>query len=142
MDKISSIVPGSQRVKTVDLSEAPPVRPGTPGFGRRQGVSSLDGKDRDGLTTAAKAVMEHKQQMEKRLSESARDKIADEMSAKFFMKKQMAETPTMSGPALSEQISAEIPSESIFGSSPALEPDVDAQAPAFERPGEFIDVRV
>ena len=39
MDKISSIIPGSARVMSVDMKDANPVRPGTPGFGRQDGVS-------------------------------------------------------------------------------------------------------
>ncbi len=34
MDKISSIIPGTSRVTSVDLKDASPVRPGTPAFGR------------------------------------------------------------------------------------------------------------
>lgn len=42
MDKISGIIPSSPRVLAVDLKDAAPVRPGTPSFGRPQGVSSLN----------------------------------------------------------------------------------------------------
>ncbi|MDX9731104.1 MAG: hypothetical protein RBT63_04980, partial [Bdellovibrionales bacterium] len=41
MEKISGILPSSSRAKPVDPKEASPVRPGTPSFGRPEGVSSL-----------------------------------------------------------------------------------------------------
>jgi hypothetical protein len=43
MDKISGIIPSSARVMAVDMKEAPPIRPGTPSFGRPEGVSALRG---------------------------------------------------------------------------------------------------
>lgn len=53
MQKISGIIPSSARVSNVDMKEAPPVRPGTPGFGRMEGISSL--RDRASGFDAAKA---------------------------------------------------------------------------------------
>ncbi len=40
MDKISGIIPSSNRVTSVDLESASPVRPGTPGFGAPTGRSA------------------------------------------------------------------------------------------------------
>lgn len=41
VEKISSILPSSPRVKAVDVTRSTPVRPGAPSFGRPQGKNSL-----------------------------------------------------------------------------------------------------
>lgn len=56
MEKISGILPSSPRVSSVDMKEAAPVRPGTPTFGRPEGVSSLR-KAKIGETASAAASL-------------------------------------------------------------------------------------
>lgn len=40
MEKISSIIPNNSRVKSVDVQDSHPVRPGTPSFGRPVGTTA------------------------------------------------------------------------------------------------------
>ncbi len=42
MEKISGILPSSQRIRSVDLEGHLPVRPGVPGFGRPLGMTSSE----------------------------------------------------------------------------------------------------
>jgi hypothetical protein len=42
MEKISGILPASARVKSVDLKNSQPVRPGVPTFGRPEGWTAAD----------------------------------------------------------------------------------------------------
>lgn len=51
MEKISGIIPSNARVKSVDLSEAPPARPGAPAMGRKEGRNTV----RDRVTMSEKA---------------------------------------------------------------------------------------
>lgn len=147
MEKISPIIPSTQRVKAVDAEAAGPVRPGTPGFGRRQGVSSLDGREKDQLTTAEKAVMVHKLLLEKRTSETAKERIAQQLADQFFLRKNDAQQnagAVFQGPSLSEQV-ALIPREKVFSvqkDESKEEVYENAEAPEYGHPGEFIDVRV
>ena len=53
MEKVSSILAGSPRVKAVDLGEDHPVRPGAPTFGRKEGTTSAQ-RDRISLSAAGK----------------------------------------------------------------------------------------
>lgn len=80
MEKLSSILPASPRVKSVDLSEAKPRRPGAPTFGIREGTTpgvrdrvSLSGQD------AIKDTLTYKNPKEARSV-----KIADDVTRKFF----------------------------------------------------------
>lgn len=85
MQKISGILGASSRVTSVDMKEAPPVRPGTPGFGRPEGVSSLRQRASavDALTTAPELLG---RQMEIRSKEALQAKAAANISNSFFMK--------------------------------------------------------
>lgn len=82
MDKISSILSGSPRVKSVDISEAPPVRPGAPSNGRPEGRNSL--KDRITLSERAKDLALQDTLAIKNPKETARAKMVDEVSKNFF----------------------------------------------------------
>ena len=42
MDKISSILPGNRRVKSVDVEDAQPIRPGVTSYGRPVGTTSSE----------------------------------------------------------------------------------------------------
>ena len=42
MEKISGIIPATPRVVSVDLSEARPLRPGVPSFGRPVGITNQE----------------------------------------------------------------------------------------------------
>lgn len=105
MEKISGIVPNSARLASVDMRDAAPVRPGTPRFGRPEGISSLAQKQQmpaapttpDQMMpfgqTAQKAAGLQQQQMTWRTKEAQQAQIAAEMSNRFFMKNDRAAQP-------------------------------------------------
>lgn len=107
MDKISSILPSNARVKTVDLSDSHPVRPGTPAFGRRVGANRL----RDRITLSEEALRQSSLERAKigtlnegknpREAENVR--IADQLTNQFFMKK-LEPIQEAKGEALSEEV--------------------------------------
>lgn len=87
MEKISGIIPSSPRVASVDMREAAPVRPGTPGFGRPEGVNNL--RDRELARAVAAPVGERsveiqQAQMDWRGKEERGAAIAKTMSERFF----------------------------------------------------------
>lgn len=83
MEKISGILPSSSRVSSVDMRDAPPVRPGTPGFGRPEGVSSLrDARIGETASRAAKINQDRLDWKSKDLSQAA---MAREISESFFI---------------------------------------------------------
>ena len=103
MDKISGIIPSSPRLQSVDLRDAAPVRPGTPSFGRPEGVSSLSTANMPKFevpTTAQRAGGIQMQQMDWRTKDQFKAGIAAELSNRFFMKNdQPAEQIDMSNGA-------------------------------------------
>ncbi len=110
MEKLSGILPNSPRVKSVDLSEAKPRRPGAPTFGVPQGTTST--KDRVTLSStanideAAKDLLTYKNPKEARGA-----KIAEDISRKFFetrLLKQPMSAPRAEAPAPAE-VSTELP---------------------------------
>lgn len=88
MDKISGILPSSSRVAGVDMSEAPPVRPGVPTFGRPVGRSPSTFADRFSVTKTAQ------ERLDRILSpkEKKHVQIARTISDSFF-KRQQIEAP-------------------------------------------------
>ncbi|HRK07128.1 MAG TPA: hypothetical protein PLZ57_05115 [Pseudobdellovibrionaceae bacterium] len=84
MEKISGIVPSSARTKAVDLRDAPPIRPGAPGFGRPEGVSSLR-EARIG-ETAARAAEISRDHLSWRTKDQKQAAMAREISERFFRK--------------------------------------------------------
>lgn len=65
MEKLSSILPGSARVKSVDMRDAKPRRPGAPSFGAPEGRNTV--QDRVTLSQAAATAA----------GETIRDKVMD-----------------------------------------------------------------
>ena len=82
MEKISSILGGTPRVKAVDMEEAHPIRPGVPSFGRPEGRTSL--KDRFTVSQEAKDIAFKETLAARNPKEFASAKIAEEMTANFF----------------------------------------------------------
>lgn len=51
MDKISGILPSSHRIQSVDMKNAPALRPGAPSFGQPMGMTAVE--DRVSLSSVA-----------------------------------------------------------------------------------------
>ena len=82
MEKLSSILPGSPRVKSVDLKNAQPARPGAPLFGRPNGSVSSDR-----LTLSAEArdmAFQETMGAGRNPREMAQTQIAKDVTKKFF----------------------------------------------------------
>lgn len=83
MEKISGILPSSSRVSSVDMRDAAPIRPGTPSFGRPEGVSSLrEAKIGETAARAAKINQDRLDWKSKDLNQAA---MAREISESFFI---------------------------------------------------------
>ncbi len=84
MEKISGILGTSPRIKSAEVQNAPPIRPGAPSFGQPIGEVTL--AQRKDLSTAQKANILREQMLEdkKRLKEK---QDIEDLSAKFFMNK-------------------------------------------------------
>ncbi len=98
MEKLSSILPASPRVKSVDTSDSAPARPGAPAIGRPAGRNTV--KDRLSISADAKE-MAYKQTMSGRDPEDvSRAKLVSEINRKFFdtrLNKPVAIDQTVSG---------------------------------------------
>lgn len=84
MEKLSSILPSSARVKSVDMRDAKPRRPGAPSFGAPEGRNTI--QDRLTISQAAAAAE----------GETIRDKIMEKpvYAAKEFKSAKMADDVT------------------------------------------------
>lgn len=139
MEKISGIIPSSPRVSTVDLKNAGTVRPGAPGFGRAQGISSL-------AQTSAIDVVDRMSLHElsghrktQKSPEHDQAKIVSDITSGFFMKRKREadESPilrdmnvskidfadpknnfSIAGPEDSMSLLTEVPLEDVAGSRP------------------------
>lgn len=88
MEKISGILHGSPRLMSVDMKEAAPIRPGTPSFGRPQGVSSLkDVSNEIGMSTAQRAINVQDEMSEWRAKDAKHAALAADISDRFFGRK-------------------------------------------------------
>ena len=96
MDKISSIIHSSPRVMAVDMRESS-VRPGTPAFGRLEGVSSLAKAAPNLGDTAAKATAIANEATTWKSKDLKSAAMAAEMSKSFF-----AKTPPPAAPVAEE----------------------------------------
>ena len=111
MDKISSILPNNARVKTVDLAESHPIRPGTPSFGRPVGANRLG----DRVTLSQQALRETTRESAldqakvgtlndgKNPRDAKNVKIADQLTNQFFMKR-LEPIQEVKGESLSEEV--------------------------------------
>lgn len=82
MEKLSSILPGSPRVKSVDLKNAAPARPGAPLFGRPNGSVS---SDRVSLSAEARDMaFQETLGAGRNPREMAQTQIAKDVTKKFF----------------------------------------------------------
>lgn len=112
MEKISGVIGASPRLKSVDLQNSPPVRPGAPSFGQPVGEVTL--ARRKDLTTAQKANILREQMMDdqKRLREL---RTVENMSGEFFMNK----IERQDSPEVGHEVHIELASP---GSIPNAEP--------------------
>lgn len=130
MDKLSSILPTSPRVQAVDMSDAQPVRPGTPTFGRPVGSNVV--KDRLSVSQQAKdmAFKETLAGMNPRDAKGA--KIADDMYKKFFDQKVNDGFKTKAGSEETQERQFEMEEElpiNLKVSVPAIKTEATNQRP-------------
>lgn len=82
MEKISSILKASPRVKSIDPKEVAPVRPGAPAMGRPEG--RVSGRDRLSISPDAKEKAFRETLAARNPREDRHAKIAEEATRKFF----------------------------------------------------------
>ncbi len=83
MDKLSSVLPTSPRVKSVDLKNAKPVRPGAPLFGSPIGSTSKD-RDRMLISEEGKEMAFNETLAMKNPREMQRAQMVEDVTRKFF----------------------------------------------------------
>lgn len=147
MEKISQIVGGSARVGAGDAKSAPPVRPGTPTFGRAVGDSPH--ANRSELSTAQK-VGAIRSEMAEQKKMRAESKLATAMTEQFFFKpEEKLKTGQVHGAKGTVKIEDEgerLEEPLIHATSARAETlirgeDADLRAPSkFAPRGSFIDV--
>lgn len=96
MEKISNILPASPRIKSVDLDEAHPVRPGAPSLGNPVGTTASI-RDKVKFSSLAKEAA-FKEPEHHNSIEEGRAQVVKELSKKFFETR-------LEPKALSEQLS-------------------------------------
>ena len=82
MEKLSGILASSPRVASVDMSEAPPARPGAPLHGRKTGRNTI--ADRVSLSQRARELASDEILMKRDPKEFSRSKKVEELNKKFF----------------------------------------------------------
>ena len=123
MDKISGIIPSSRRVTAVDMSDAAPIRPGVPAFGRPTGVSA-ESLSKSTISQSATTNFDIGLKNHKEVAQSA---LVEDMSKAFFMHK--------------ENPKNKISNTEIPETAEAAWPSID-ETPEYVRTGRYIDVTV
>lgn len=121
MVKISSILPSTARVASTDMSDAHPIRPGVPSFGRPMGRSA--GADfRASSQLSMKDIRTQK--------EYEHSKIVNDITNDFFMNKtRKVEAPIDNMIAMDD-----------YGSDVYLDESYDGEQPEYIRSGQYLDV--
>ena len=121
MDKLSSILPNSPRIKSVDLSEAKPRRPGAPAFGVPVGTTA---SVRDRVTLSSNRLPEEAVYRNPR--EFKASKTADEATKKFFEKRLMSldEMPLSTSEAVVAELGDAMVEKSSIPAAPSLPPQI------------------
>jgi len=122
MDKLSSILPSSPRVQSVDLTEAPPRRPGSPAFGMPMGSTS---SVRDRFTSTARTAMQEQQSVYQNPKDTKSAKIVNDISRGFFEKRLSAPTEegqSLSNPNLVSQMAVEEMADALAQKPASIEP--------------------
>lgn len=83
MEKLSSVIPASPRVKSVDLKNAKPVRPGAPTYGSPVGMTSRE-RDRIVLSSEAKDLAFQETMGARNPREMRQAQMVDEVTRRFF----------------------------------------------------------
>jgi hypothetical protein len=161
MQKISGILGSSARVTAVDIKGESPVRPGTPGFGRPEGVSALKEqavmrqRAADSLVRGPELFNE---QMGIRSKEALQAKQAQKVSDSFFMKRTQPDPEEVAGEEevtndpVHEQVAAVMafenahqtaaskPSQSDYDDVAAVSKEQNAAPEGLYPKGSFVDV--
>ena len=112
MEKISGIIKSSPRVQAVDMRESSPIRPGTPTFGRPEGVSSLAKSALDADLTAGsnKRVAAAQEELSGwKAKDQKMASIAAELTNKFFSRPTSSVGDELAPAGLSESSPSNLP---------------------------------
>jgi len=104
MEKLSSILPSNSRVKSVDLEDAHPVRPGVPSLGRPMGTTSSQ-RDRMTISPQAKEAAFNETLAKRNPREDKSVQIAAKITDQFFNSRVGPKSDSDFVPTLSEQVS-------------------------------------
>jgi hypothetical protein len=139
VEKISHIVRGSPRVASVDLKNAPAVRPGTPSYGRPIGESPASPERT--LSTASRAAALQTQLSEHRHSDN--DRVVQQMADQFFMSRiRRPQEEHEFAPSRFEASAADSDMELGEAHTASAEsPDAAQQPEGYKPRGSYVDVR-
>jgi hypothetical protein len=144
MEKISQIVGGSARVGAGDAKSAPPVRPGTPTFGRAVGESPHGGRNEMSTAQRVGIIQSDMAEQKKMRAES---RMAEDMTAQFFFKPEEKANVGSSAKGKVKMQDEPIEEPGIRATSARVESlqngdDMAVQAPSkFSPRGSYIDLR-
>ena len=138
MQKISSILPSSPRVLSVDMKESNPIRPGMPSFGRPEGVSTVRQRNDD---LSFKASEAQGQMNDWRTKDTQKAAMAKEISDRFFQErtKESVQNKIEAKPVESEEQIAEAPIAE--GEEAVVVETLNPPGGPFPK-GSFIDQRI
>ena len=136
MEKLSSILPSNARVKSVDLEDSHPVRPGVPSLGRPTGLTSSQ-RDRATISPQAKEAAFNETLARRNPREEKSVKIVHSVTDAFFNKRISPKAETDFVPTLTEQVANTAVSE-VEQVPPTYGP-VGVSTPQTTDSGQLID---
>lgn len=106
MEKLSSILPSSPRVKNVDMADSHPIRPGVQSYGRLTGVTPV--KDRFSVSEQAKDLAFKETLASANPKDAKAIKAIDDMAKKFFEGRVESPVGKSMEPIAADQIQEEL----------------------------------
>ena len=127
MEKISGIIASNARTRSVDVSNAQPVRPGAPSYGRPEGkVTKAMVEDKISLSSVATDRPIEAPNYKNTNSDSAKVKIIKESADRFFETRVPQTLAKETDAPLSEEMLEKIPESSLSSVKPSPSSEANA----------------
>lgn len=124
MEKLSSILPTSPRVRSVDMDEAPPARPGAPSYGKKAGRNTVTERAATAQKTKLAVAPSTTRVLDPK--EVARGKIVDDLARNFFETRLQKPVAV---PSASEQVIDNLEPDEV-----GMDPVYEQAIKAYEKP--------
>ncbi|MCE3010066.1 MAG: hypothetical protein LW875_05595 [Proteobacteria bacterium] len=141
MEKLSGILPSNARLKSVDVKDSKPVRPGAPDFGRPKGSNSV--QDRMNISAQALQLAADDHLAFKDPKEASRSQIVKNVTDNFFnnrLREALPATESVVSDESDDVVPESVTSEAAVGLLSQVKPKAMTADESGPARGERLDV--